>query len=277
MTALSYWKRCHPLWRLRQKTWFRALQRRFDFPVPIRAGRIRYWVMLLRDFSYVVPHRAGEGLSYEVLAKVVDRFDVGHFFDVGANVGTFAWRALNQKPTVKVHLFEPDRTNLRLLRKTIRTNRLPNISVWEGVVADSTEPREFLVDDVSGATGGIVDHRSNTTSLQAAYGLTRKVVVAATTLDACVPAVDEVGPVLVKIDVEGAEREVLSGAAAFTRRFRPLYIVETFSVRNLDGLLEAGYGAYALREEGNHLLVPCELEDRCRDVLALTAGRVCPV
>ncbi len=277
MTVLSFWKRSHPLWRLRQKKWFRALQRRVDFPVPIRAGRIRCWVMLLRDFSYVVPHRAGGGLSYEVLARVVERFDVGHFFDVGANVGSFAWRALNQKPTLKVHLFEPDDTNLRLLRRTILTNRLPNVSVWPGVVADSSEPREFLVDDVSGATGGIIDHRSNTTSLQSAYGLSRKVVVASTTLDACIPDVDAAGRVLVKVDVEGAEVEVLSGAEEFTRRFRPLYLVETFSARNLGGLLAVGYGAYALREDGNHLLVPCELEDRCKDILTLTAGRMCPV
>ena len=150
-------ERFHPLWRLRKQAWYRALQRRVDFPVQARRGRIRYYVMVLRDFSLLAPHRAAEAVAQRVFAEVARKLPVTHFFDVGANVGTYAWSALEAAPGAKVFLFEPDPVNAGLIRKTLRKNGLTPAGMWEGVVAGSGGTRTFYMDQASGTVGSLRD------------------------------------------------------------------------------------------------------------------------
>ncbi len=255
----------HPLWRLRKFTLYRSLQKRLDFAVPIKSGGIRFWVMLLRDFAYVAPNNGGEVVTRDVFGRIVREMGVTHLFDVGANVGSFAWHALNAKTGIEVYLFEPDRTNIRLLKKTIRSNRLENVHLWEGAVSNTRNPIDFFLDDASGAAGSIKDHGSNSYSLHAAYGMARKVSVQAITLDSYAESLPVSSRILIKIDVEGAEREVLDGSLIFTRRFRPFIIVECFDKNNLAPLAEVGYVAYSLPENYNYLLIPNEMVEVCKE------------
>lgn len=159
----------HPLWRLRKFAWYRRLQKAIDFPVTHRLGGIRYSVMLLRDFSLLVPRAGDELRTHMVFEKILRHGAITHLFDVGANVGLFTWHALGVTPSLNVSLFEPDATNVRLLKKTITTNRLNRVSIWEGIAGAATGEVEFLVDEASGTTGSIRDcqHRSETHLLPA--------------------------------------------------------------------------------------------------------------
>lgn len=247
--------RFHPLWRLRQLAWYRKLQKTVDFPVSIRIDGFRFWVMLLRDFAYVAPTNGGEPATHRIFKTIVQKLDITHVFDVGANVGSFTWNAININPNVTAFLFEPDRTNVRLLRRTIESNRLRSVHLFEGVVSDKEGPISFLVDEVSGATGSIKDSAD---VLHVAYGLGRRVEVVSTRLDTFAAEIAPAGFTLVKIDVEGAEAEVLAGAKAFIDRVRPLVVVECFDLKNLSRLVDTGYVGYMLPENHNYLMVPRE-------------------
>ncbi len=265
-------ERFHPLWRLRKQAWYRALQRRVDFPVQARRGRIRYYVMALRDFSLLAPHRAAEAVAQRVFAEMARKLPVTHFFDVGANVGTYAWSALEAAPEVKVFLFEPDPVNAGLIRKTLRKNGLVPAAFWEGVVAGSSGTRTFFVDEASGTVGSLRDDTGKSYSLQSAYKVARSITVPATTLDSYAEAVAGAkAQVLIKVDVEGAEEEVLAGGREFIRRWRPLFLMECFDLKNIGMLRELDYVLFDLRENANYLLAPREklAELRARGMLPL--------
>ena len=251
----------HPLWRLRRLAWYRALQKRLDFPVLIKNGPVHFWVMFLRDFTYVAPIKGGEEGERVVFDKIMRSVDITHVFDVGANVGSYAWHALGIKPDTNVYLFEPDPTNIRLLKKTIQLNRFTRVQLWPGVLSSSKNPRDFIVDEVSGATGSLGHTITTPSLLHAQYGMTRKIAVPSTTLDSYAAAVFGAKYVLLKIDTEGSELEILEGSSAFIKKFRPLIIIECFDTQNLEPLLAENYTVHTLSENHNHLLLPVEWVD----------------
>lgn len=264
--------RYHPLWRLRQKRWFRALQKRVDFPVTIKTGRVDCRVMLLRDFSLVVT-KEGEAVTHSVFEKIITGLGVARLLDVGSNVGTFSWHAISLNPAIEIHLFEPDRTNVRLLKSTIARNRLGQARIWEGVLSESDTEVDFLVDEASGATGSIGAAPAKV-SLQSEYGMSHPTKVRSTTLDHYLRELGATpsGPTLVKIDVEGAEGAVLRGGSTFLAQERPIVIVECFCRDNLEPLRATRYQEFPLTENSNYLFVPEEWVTICRSKGILPAS-----
>jgi len=191
-----------------------------------------------------------------VFAALLREAGINTFLDVGANVGLYSWSALSVNPCLQLFLFEPDTRNIDLLHRTIRANHLDNVSLWDGAVADQAGEMDFLVDEASGATGSLVDHTANEASLHFAYGLGIRSRVKATTLDTVAERVQ--GNVLVKIDVEGAERLVLQGGRKFIERHRPLILIECFDAERLGILHHDHYLRTTLDENGNFLLIPEE-------------------
>lgn len=89
-----------------------------------------------------------------------------------------------------------------------------------------------------------------------------KIEVPAVTLDDCFPAT-ATPPHVIKIDVEGAEFQVISGATALLRRAAPLVVLEYLEPRRHNAahrqaaalLAELGYQSHRISSEG--LLVAC--------------------
>ncbi|MEI6376695.1 MAG: FkbM family methyltransferase, partial [bacterium] len=251
----------HPLWRLRQFLWFRTVQKYFDFPILFQKKGIKFWVMFLRDFSVHADFGGMEPISRKVFLLTLDLLHPDHFFDVGANVGSFGWIAHTRYPGIGVHFFEPDPVNIWLLKKSIRLHRGSTMRLWSGVVSNICGEVDFLFDEASGATGSIKDRRENRSSLHSAYGMSRKNMVPSTTLDSYSMSGCFRGRVILKIDVEGAEGEVLSGGIDFIRKTRPVILVECFNLRNLLPLRDADYRAGRIPGDNNYLLFPSELAE----------------
>lgn len=252
--------RFHLLWRLRQLKWFRWLQSRIDFPVTLSNGRVKYSVLWLRDFSYIVPHESAERKMESCFEAVLSNFKPTLFLDVGANVGIYSWRVSNRSPETRVWMFEPDQTNAKLVRRTLVKNRLSNIKLHEMAVSNYQGQVEFLVDEASGATGSIEDHHENTASLHHAYAMTNKRVVPCVHLDSFIAELKG-QRVLIKIDVEGAEMKVLEGAKQVLEQVRPIIFMECFGTPEAAWLLSVGYIIHDLKEGGNYLLYPQELKN----------------
>jgi FkbM family methyltransferase len=132
--------------------------------------------------------------------------------DVGAHIGYFALAAARAVgPGGRVLAFEPDQENLALAQANAERNGIDNVELLPQVVWRDAAPVTFARDDGHPIrTYGRVADRGDT--------------VAATSLDT---AAEEHGaPALIKIDVEGGEEDVLTGAEAVLRDRRPVVVCE---------------------------------------------------
>ncbi len=139
--------------------------------------------------------------------------------DVGANIGYFSLLASTLVGADgRVHAFEPDPVNCGLLRKNVRMNRASNIKVIEAALSNSDAPVPlFLNSDNKG------DHRIWETSGESR----KKITVNATTLDRYLRETKTV-PTFIKIDVQGAEGQVLDGMKEILSKTTPTYLILEF-------------------------------------------------
>jgi FkbM family methyltransferase len=153
---------------------------------------------------------------------------VATILDVGANVGQFALAATARFPDAVIHSFEPVQDVADTLRRNVEG--APAITV-HGVA-------------LGAHTGSLRFHRNVFTHLSSAlpldpeetqlYGAraSEEITVPVYRLDQLLPKLGVSDPVLLKLDVQGFESEVLTGAAGVLAQipyvvlevsFRPLY------------------------------------------------------
>ena len=135
-------------------------------------------------------------------------------YDVGANVGIYSLLAGSRVGfSGRVYAFEPLDRNLRYLRRHIILNKLENCTVVEKAVCKEVGTRLF-----SAAAGQ---------SSMAKLSPDGEKLVPSTTLDSCVYGELHFRPPdIIKIDVEGAELEVLQGATRAISEFHPTIFLE---------------------------------------------------
>lgn len=137
----------------------------------------------------------------------------GTFIDVGANVGYYTMRALDLVGgSGQVHAFEIDPRPLRCLRRSVARYRLTNLNVH--AIAVGAEP----------GSGRFIKEPDCGHSHLSSNGVGKSVPI--TSLDAWrgEHAITDIQAV--KIDVEGAEFEVLQGADKLLREERPVIVLE---------------------------------------------------
>jgi FkbM family methyltransferase len=159
-----------------------------------------------------------EPFIVDALRRVLRPTDV--VLDVGANIGVLTVVAAKLCASGRVFAFEPSPHHLRYLRANVGANAVANVSVEETAVMDA--PGEVLLNRPETFQAGsyvATAHRE---------GIAER--VRATTLDEwCVErAITRCD--LVKIDVEGCERLVLTGARELLARHRPYLLVECNAV-----------------------------------------------
>lgn len=135
-------------------------------------------------------------------------------YDVGANAGIYSLLAsLLAGPSGWVYAFEPLQRNLQHLRRHIALNDLQNCTVLEAAVCNEVGTRSFSA----------VAWESSMARLSP----DGDIQVASTTLDNCIYGEKRLRyPGIIKIDVEGAELEVLEGAHRALAEFHPTIFLE---------------------------------------------------
>ena len=183
-----------------------------------------------------------------------------HVWDVGANIGYLALVAARiVGPGGRVVAIEPDASCAAAIRANAALNGLDAIEVVEAAAASRSGVAELVVvrDRLWTRLASVGDHHEGEA----------RVEVRTVALD----DVDGPPPTIVKIDVEGAELDVLAGMSRLLRDARPLVICEMhglnaefcavmeaagYTVTNLDGpepVPAAGVNVHALctpREQG---------------------------
>lgn len=150
-----------------------------------------------------------------ILAKLLPQVD--RFVDIGANLGYYT--CLARSLGTPVVAFEPQAQNLACLFDNLAANG------WDSEVevlpiALSQSPGVLTLYGASGPSASLVKN-------WAGYSSRFKQMVPTSTLDNIVSARAQDEQYLIKIDVEGAEAQVLKGAiATMRRRKKPAWLIE---------------------------------------------------
>ena len=193
----------------------------------------------------------GEEEVQEILKSHLKSGDF--YIDIGANVGLHVMLAAHYlEGSGKIFAFEPVPTNLRLLKRNLKLNRiLDRCEIFQcALTATGDGEIEMTVEPGFSPAASLAENFDG-----------EKVTVLTRTLDECLEPRGPV-PALIKIDVEGAEHEVLKGATETLRRGPTLLIeVHTFALPSFGSspeainqfLAEFGYVEEALTEMESHL------------------------
>ncbi len=229
-TIIIYLKRFLPHQVVeRIRLWRKAARQNKRFEINKGQDLLRSVVVLNSKFSiYVNPFLNGgvDEVIYETgcwepeLSELLKRHlpTDGTFIDIGANIGyhsLFAVTVVGKEGMVMA--FEPLPRLQDQFRRSIEVNSFRNILI---------EP-VALSDTFGDATLSLVEENIGASSIkdvakERAVG--GSVSVQVTTLDSYLDKFDRVD--VIKIDIEGAEYEALSGAEALLRKFKPVVILE---------------------------------------------------
>jgi FkbM family methyltransferase len=159
---------------------------------------------------------------YRTLAGLMEDGDV--LFDVGANVGvTSLIGSRRVGRSGRVAAFEPSAKNLQMLRYHLRWNRARNVTVEPFCVGASDGEVTFsLQEETFSASNSMTFPRMAQPPFL--LGKSRNVTVPMVSLDSYARRTG-LTPHVIKIDVEGAELEVLCGAAGLLDESQPVLLL----------------------------------------------------
>lgn len=183
----------------------------------VRGGQARGLKIGLRnaDRAYVLGTR--ELPVQTVLASQVGPGDV--VYDIGGNIGFFSLiSARLAGEGGHVYAFEPLPENVDCLRRNLRTNGFENCTILDLALSDRSGQDDLLLSKESGGSTISVEDRPP----DFAGTLTVRVATA----DALVESGEIRPPDFVKLDVEGAEMQVLRGMKSVIETYRPGILFE---------------------------------------------------
>lgn len=214
----------------------------------------RTWVVSMNDGSFLATHKSGsgalvyyQGMSEPETTSFLTRFlrPGMVFVDAGAHIGEYTVRAARLVTGAgEVHAFEPSPGTFAVLERSVELNHLQHVHLNQAALFDRDTEVSFHVD--AQPTLSAIQAKS----APASHAPTT-IPVKAMRLDSywgtAARAID-----LVKVDVEGAELDVIRGASGL--KDRPLWIFE-YSRENysnqghqaedvLRELTEVGYGLW---------------------------------
>lgn len=141
----------------------------------------------------------------------------GTFLDVGANIGYFTLLASRWVgPSGTVVAFEPVSTTHERLRRNLALNPTANVLAVRAGASSAPGTAAIALEDDAGHSHLLAGETS----------VGRQETITLTTVDAFVTSMGLKRVDVIKIDTEGADFEVLRGAEATLRRFRPVVLME---------------------------------------------------
>jgi FkbM family methyltransferase len=180
-----------------------------------------------------------EAYMTHLFVRCLDRCD--SFWDVGAHVGVYSLLAA-RKLKGKVLAFEPNPRTYHFLQRNVESNKLSHRILTQPLaVASKPGHLRFFCDELESDVSSLVQ-------LEAPKSL-KTLEITATSLDQLAEEAEGL-PQLMKVDVEGAELDVLKGGEVFWRKVRerggPFYL---FIESNASALERAGTTPRQLHEQ----------------------------
>lgn len=171
-------------------------------------------------FEEALMQKSYENIEFYHMGKLLKEGDV--FIDVGANIGLYTITASKLVgETGKVLAFDPSEREFELLEKNVRHNRCKNVEIFK-----------VALSNITGYANLFVSGQSNTGVNTLMEVFTRKVVleridkVKTYKLDDFLLSKDIQKITIIKVDIEGGERNFLEGAKETLKKFKPVLMVE---------------------------------------------------
>ncbi len=174
-------------------------------------------------------------------------------WDVGANLGQFAFMASNVWPDLPVYSFEPDPDSYEKLQDNFNKFSI-NGKTFSYALGDKVESKQ-LIRYANNVNNSLLKNNSFQGSE------VESLSVKCTTLDVISKTVPDVGAAFLKLDVQGFELMVLAGARKFLEKSLYVQIEVSFSP-TYSGGAHAGEIILAMREYGFECI---EILDLLRD------------
>jgi FkbM family methyltransferase len=182
-----------------------------DLAVPILQGRFKgmKWIVGSANHGYWIG-------SYEFQKRLLFERTIQEgstVFDLGGFTGYYTLLASALVgPAGRVVVFEPLPRNLMYLHRHLALNKITNVTVIEAAVSDQNGTLSFQVGP-SSAMGRLAEGGN--------------LPVRAVSLDEMIESGELPEPQYLKVDVEGAEMQVLVGAARLIGRCHPTFFIDT--------------------------------------------------
>ncbi len=173
---------------------------------------------LVFDLNLRWEHTAWEGIYEQSVQQLFVKLLLPGtvVFDLGANYGFYSMPAAREG--ADVFAFEPDKENAKALaRHAVMNDLLSHIHIVPSAVYSYTGKIELEPPDIGSSHGNAHTQPRGSKTLDAAY-------VTCTTLDDFIQSNPK--PNFLKMDVEGAESEVLKGVDRLFRTCRPHLLCE---------------------------------------------------
>jgi FkbM family methyltransferase len=181
------------------------------------------------------------------LQALLNRFlnSGGIAFDIGASTGFFALLMSRLVgPTGRVYAFEPVESTVGILRRNLELNDVANVEVKPVAVSDAAGSVLLQVPESNASMASMHWHKKEKSIVTEQ--------VDAVVLDQ-MECLSEICPDLVKIDVEGAEGNVIRGAYELLKRCRPIVFVECSELGRASvwhSMKELGYACFSALDLG---------------------------
>ncbi len=171
----------------------------------------------MKTISYRIVHdQMAVDYDIEVWKSLkVHGFTPQTFIDVGAAQGVWTTQMLEIFPHANYFMIDPLNENENALKAV--TERCPNVQYWKGAVGSHAEELEFYV------------HGDQSSMFKSVWGREESLRrVPMKTLDGLVKEIHGGAADGLKLDVQGAELEVLKGADATMRRCKVVQVEVSF-------------------------------------------------
>jgi FkbM family methyltransferase len=206
------------------------------------------------------------GLYERGKAKVIGTFlkPGATFIDVGVNRGYFSLLAARiVGDDGQVLSFEPEPNNCHWIRKSIQLNRYKNIRLYELALSDTNGDAQLHLAKKSGWHTLLPKRREHSEGV---------ISVVTRTLDSILGQINQNKVNVMKIDVEGAELEVLRGAYKTLSNNRDIVVLMDIhpglgvDPKEASGfLIELGFSIFQMRSPFD---VPVQIDKELKELLA---------
>lgn len=181
----------------------------------------------------VIPLRCGQGVgnlfvrrdwSFELYAWLMSLRD-GLFVDVGANIGQTLLVVKAIDSNYPYCGFEPNPICFDYLLKLVDANGFPNCEIYPVGLSDRDEVVAMFLTDPTDSSASIVEGYRTSTYYSS------EINVAVFKGDKLLnDRPDEEPAAIIKVDVEGAELEVIRGCHQYIERYRPFVVCEILPI-----------------------------------------------
>ncbi len=213
--------------------------------------------LLRQTFRWVgldVKRASLPGSSIGLTLNLLDKSQADITFDVGANEGQFARELIAFRAKTRIVSFEPV-SNARIsLLKNARGN--PNWTVAERVALGEMPGEATIYVTQNSQCSSVRRVAEDVSMLESSFGLRQTEIVPVRRLDdICRQFIDAQSKIYLKIDVQGAEKEVFAGSAGVRDQivglqieisFHDIYTGQSIGFGLVEEIVDAGFDIYGI-------------------------------